>query len=111
MAQNGPIQTLYPNVGTNITANVAPTGIGNANVCACGKRQCLANAAGGGTPTCFPVSLDTGNVGTPRSRPQNNRFLQILLSSESGLKKQTGWRIGTAADMTKRTRAGRPERR
>jgi hypothetical protein len=92
-----PFQTLAPNVGANIAANVAPTCVGNANVCACGERQRHTNAANDGAPTRFPVSLDTGNVGTPRKRPQNHQLLPTLLPSVRGLKKQAGWRIGTAA--------------
>lgn len=66
-----PFQTLAPDVGANAAANVAPTSVGNANVCACGERQRHANATNDGAPTRFPVSLDTGNVGTPtRLEPQ-----------------------------------------
>jgi hypothetical protein len=92
-------QTLGPNVGTNIAANVAPTCVGNANVCACGERQRHANASNGGSLLTVSVFLSTENVGSRRPRPQNHRLLPTLLSSESGLKKQTGWRIGIAADM------------
>ena len=69
MAPNGAFRTLAPNVGTNVTANVAPMWVGNANVCACVERQRPANAANDGAPTRFPVSLDTGNVGTPTPTP------------------------------------------
>ena len=88
MPDLGSFQTLAPNVGANISANVAPTCVGNANVCACGERQRPANASNDGAPTRFPVSLDTGNVGTPRNRPQNHRLLLTILSSVRGL----GWK-------------------